>query len=137
MQVFNGSIILLKSLGRKGGSVMEKEVFPKMIKDLPEVDLPFKGVKGWLLQGIDKQVVFFDIEPIDVIPEHSHGEQWGIVIEGELELAVDGMKKAYRKGDYYYIPAGALHSVTFKTQAKVIDFFADVNRYKPKQKKLI
>ena len=114
--------------------MMKKEVYPKMIKDLPEVDLPFKGAKGWLLQGIDKQVVFFDIEPTCAVPEHSHGEQWGVVIEGEIELAVDGIKKAYRKGDYYHIPAGALHSVTFKTQVKVIDFFADVNRYKPKSK---
>ena len=55
---------------------MEKEIYPKMITELPEVDISLKGVKGWLLQGIDKQVVFFDIEPDASIPEHSHGEQW-------------------------------------------------------------
>jgi quercetin dioxygenase-like cupin family protein len=113
---------------------MNKEVYPKMIKDLPEVDIPFKGVKGWVLQGVDKQLVFFDIEPIAQIPEHSHGEQWGIVVEGEMELTISGLKKVYQKGDGYYIPAGALHSVTFKTRTKVIDLFADVNRYNPKPK---
>ena len=47
---------------------MEKEIYPKMITGLPEVEIPLKGVKGWLLQGIDKQVVFFDIEPGSAIP---------------------------------------------------------------------
>ena len=113
---------------------MEKEIYPRMITEFPEVDIPFKGVKGWLLQGIDKQVVFFDIEPNASIPEHSHGEQWGVVIEGEIELMVNGVEKVYRKGDYYHIPAGALHSATFRTLSKAIDFFAEASRYKPKPK---
>ena len=113
---------------------MDDEIYPEMIRNLPEADVPFEGVKGWLLQGTDKQVVFFDLEPVGKIPEHSHGEQWGVVIEGEMELVVDGAKKLYRKGDCYHIPAGALHSVTVRTKLKAIDFFADVNRYKPKLK---
>ena len=113
---------------------MEKEIYPKMITGLPEVDIPFKGLKGWLLQGIDKQVVFFDIEAGSTIPEHSHGEQWGVVVDGESELVVDGVKKICRKGDTYHIPTGALHSVTFRTRFKTIDFFAEVDRYKSKLK---
>ncbi|MGA2317900.1 MAG: cupin domain-containing protein [Thermodesulfobacteriota bacterium] len=114
---------------------MDEEIYPKMITDLPEIDIPLKGVKGWLLQGTDKQVVFFDIEPVGAIPEHSHGEQWGVVIEGETELTVNGVKKIYRKGDHYHIPAGALHSARFRTRVKAIDFFAEANRYKPKPKR--
>ncbi len=114
---------------------MGKEAYPKMVTDLPEIDISLKGVRGWLLQGTDKQVVFFDIEPVGAIPEHSHGEQWGIVVEGEAELIVNGVKKIYRKGDHYHIPAGALHSATFRTQFKAIDFFAEANRYKPKPKR--
>jgi quercetin dioxygenase-like cupin family protein len=113
---------------------MTEEIYSTMIAGLPEIEIPFKGVKGWLLQGVDKQVVFFDIEPTASIPEHSHGEQWGIVVEGESELVVDGVKKICRKGDTYYIPAGAVHSVTFRTHFKTIDFFAEPNRYKPKSK---
>jgi quercetin dioxygenase-like cupin family protein len=113
---------------------MEKKIYPQMITELPEVEIPFNGVKGWLLQGIDKQVVFFDIETKASIPEHSHGEQWGVVVDGEAELVVDGVKKICRKGDTYHIPAGGLHSVTFRTRFKTIDFFAEVDRYKPKSK---
>ena len=114
---------------------MEKKIYPQMITELPEVEIPFNGVKGWLLQGIDKQVVFFDIETNTSIPEHSHGEQWGIVVEGEAELIVNGIKRICRKGDHYYIPSGALHSVTIRTRLKAIDFFAEPNRHKPKSKR--
>ena len=113
---------------------MEKEIYPKMITELPEVDIPFGGVKGWLLQGTGKQVVFFDIDPVGAIPEHSHGEQWGVVVEGKAELVVNGVKRVYRKSDYYHIPAGAVHSATFRTHFKAIDFSAEANRYTPKPK---
>jgi quercetin dioxygenase-like cupin family protein len=116
----------------EGAYAMSSEVFAKMITDMPEADIPFKGMRGWLLQGTRGQVVFFDIEPVGEVPEHSHGEQWGIVIEGELSLVIDGVRRVYRKGDHYHIPAGALHSATFSSPCKVIDFFADVDRYRPK-----
>jgi len=114
---------------------MGEEIFPKMVTDLPEIDIPLEGVRGWLLQGTDRQVVFYEIEPIGAIPEHSHGEQWGIVVEGEAELIVNGVKKICRKGDHYHIPSGALHSVTVRTRSKAIDFFAEANRHKPKSKR--
>ena len=111
---------------------MDDEIFPKMIRDMPEADIPFDGMRGWLLQGTHRQVVFFDIEPVGKVPAHSHGEQWGIVVEGELSLTIDGVARLYRKGDHYHIPAGAPHSATFSCPCKVIDFFADVDRYKPR-----
>lgn len=113
---------------------MEKKIYPQMITELPEVEIPFKGVKGWLLQGIDKQVVFFEIETYASIPEHSHGEQWGVVVDGEAELVVGGVKKILKRGDTYHIPSGALHSVTVRTGVKAIDFFAEANRHTPKSK---
>ena len=35
----------------------------EMIENLPDVDVPIEGVRGKLLQGADRQVVFFDIDP--------------------------------------------------------------------------
>jgi len=106
--------------------------WPDIIKNLPDVDVPFSGVYGKLLQGKDCQQVFFEIEPIGEIPPHSHGAQWGVVLGGEMMLTIEGNTKKYGKGDSYYIPAGAVHSANFLTKVFAIDFFDDKNRYSQK-----
>lgn len=110
---------------------MADDLYPPIIRDLPLANIPFKGVKGHLLQGTSRQLVFFDIEPIGKIPEHSHGAQWGVILEGEVELTISGITNTYHKGDSYYIPAGAPHSVSVKTHCKALDLFAEVDRYQP------
>ena len=110
-----------------------KNIFPEMINSLPEADIEFKGVKGWISQSKDHQMVFLEIDPIGKVAEHYHGAQWGIIIEGEMELTIGGVKKTYKKGDTYYIPDGVLHSAEFRNKTWALDFFADKNRYKPKK----
>ena len=109
------------------------EFYPELIQHLPEAEIPFDGVKGRLMQGADQQIVFFEIEAIGAVAEHSHGAQWGVVFEGEMELTIGGEKKTYCKGDHYYIPAGVLHSAVFKKKTYLMDLFADAHRYLPKQ----
>jgi quercetin dioxygenase-like cupin family protein len=111
---------------------MTEVKYPDMIENLPDIDLDAKGVRGKLLQAGDKQLVFFDIEPIGSVPPHSHGAQWGIVVDGEAELTIDGQTRTVRKGDSYYIPAGVVHSATVNSQFKAIDIFDESARYKPK-----
>jgi quercetin dioxygenase-like cupin family protein len=105
------------------------KIYPEMIRQLPEADIPFHGIRGWLLQGHDHQVVFFDIEPIGEVAEHTHGPQWGIVIDGVMELTIAGETRTYQKGDHYFIPGGVVHSAVFKSRCWVVDFFGDKNRY--------
>ena len=107
-------------------------LFPEVITGLPEADIPFEGVRGWLSQSTDHQIVFFEIEAIGQVEEHSHGTQWGVVFEGAMDLTVGGETKTYRKGDCYYIPSGIPHSAVFKTKTWLMDFFADKDRYLPK-----
>ena len=89
-------------------------IYPELVRNLPDADIPFKGVEGKLFQGNDHQIVFFVIDPIGVVAEHSHGAQWGIVFEGEMDLTIDGKTKTYKKGDRYFIPSGVKHSANFK-----------------------
>ena len=108
-----------------------KNLFPEIIKNLPEADIEFKGVKGWISQSKNHQIVFLEIDHIGKVAEHSHKAQWGIVIEGEMELTIGGITNTYKKGDTYYIPDGVKHSAIFKSKTWAIDFFADFERYKP------
>lgn len=108
---------------------MPSAPYPDSITSLPVADIPFEGVTGYLSQAEDHQIVFFDIEPIGEIPPHSHGEQWGIVVEGEMELTIGDETRRYGPGDSYIIPAGVVHSATFSSRVRVIDVFADRDRY--------
>ena len=108
------------------------EFYPEMINNLPEADISFPGVRGKLFQGENNQIVFFEIEPIGVVPNHSHCAQWGFVLDGEMEFTIDGITKTYKKGDSYFIGDGVVHSALFKKKTWVIDVFADKNRYLPK-----
>ena len=111
---------------------MEK-IYADFITALPEADISFEGVRGWLSQAGDHQVVFLEIDAIGEVAEHKHGAQWGIVVEGEMELSIGGVSKIYRKGDSYYVPAGVLHSAVFKKKTWAIDVFADRDRYLAKK----
>ncbi len=106
--------------------------YPEIITGLPEADIPFNGVRGWLSQGKVHQIVFFEIEPTGEVAAHKHGAQWGVVFDGEMELTIGGDTRTYRKGDHYFIPAGVLHSAVFKIRTWLMDFFADPARYKAK-----
>ncbi len=106
--------------------------FPEFITKLPTADIPLDGVRAWISQARDHQVVFFDIDPIGEIPPHSHGEQWGIVVEGAMELTIGGVTRTYSAGDSYHIPAGVEHGAKFLSHFRTIDIFADADRYKPR-----
>ena len=64
---------------------------------------------------------------------HAHGAQWGIVVDGAMDLTIGGKTQTYRKGDSYYIPAGTIHAARFRERTYVIDVFADKKRYKAKK----
>ena len=36
-------------------------VYPDFIRNLPEVDVPVNGIRGWLLENDRQQIVFFEI----------------------------------------------------------------------------
>jgi quercetin dioxygenase-like cupin family protein len=108
------------------------DFYPGVITDLPEADIPFEGVKGWLSQATDHQVVFFEIEAIGEVAPHSHGAQWGTVFKGEMDLTIGGTTNTYRRGDSYFIPAGVKHSAVFREKTWLMDFFEDKERYKIK-----
>jgi quercetin dioxygenase-like cupin family protein len=109
---------------------MEKFDFPPFLKSLPEADLPIEGLIPWLFKGEQGQVVLFKATRELSMPVHSHVEQWGIVVDGEVEMIIDGVTRTYRRGDSYHLPAGTPHGALIREGAHIIDFFADPNRYR-------
>lgn len=108
---------------------MEKE-FPEFIRCLAQADLPFEGLRGWVLQSEYGQVLFNESEVKLVVPEHKHGDQWGIVTAGRIELIINGEQNTFVQGDSYFIPAGTLHSAVIYPGFRAVDYFADKERYR-------
>ncbi len=109
--------------------------FPKVITDMPEAEIPFDGVHGWIAQGENHQLVFFEIDPSAEVPEHSHEyAQWGVVLDGEMELTIDGETQVYGKGQDYIIPPHARHSAKSLSRVRVLDLFQEKTRYRTKNR---
>lgn len=105
--------------------------FPEFIKAFPGIDVPFSEdvVQTAAVQSDAGLVAFFSFLKDMELPVHSHGAQWGTVVEGEIEFNIGGETKVYRAGDSYSIPAGVEHGALIKSGTRVIDVFEEANRY--------
>jgi quercetin dioxygenase-like cupin family protein len=107
--------------------------YPEVITRLPEADIKFEGIRAWILQSMKHQLVFFEMKTSVCVPEHCHDyDQWGFMIQGKMELTVDGEKRTIENGDEYVIPAHAKHSARTLANSRVIDFFSEKSRYRAK-----
>jgi quercetin dioxygenase-like cupin family protein len=106
--------------------------FPDFIQSLPELDLPWEGVSGHLLQGQKQQVAFIRFEKDTSVPTHSHRAQWELVLAGEVSLTIGSEAKTYRPGESFYIPEGVEHAGAVSAGYRAVIFFDQVDRYKVK-----
>jgi quercetin dioxygenase-like cupin family protein len=109
--------------------------YPEFIKAFPSIDVPFPEdvVQTAVVQSDAGLVAFFTFLKDMELPVHSHGAQWGIVVEGEIEFTIGEETKVYRAGDSYSIPAGVEHGALIKSGTRVIDVFEEADRYPIKE----
>ncbi len=108
------------------------DFFPDIIRSLPQADIPIEGLRSWLFQGAGRQVVFMEFSKDAEVPEHSHEAQWGIVLEGKMELTVGNRPRLLQRGDSYSLRAGEKHSARISAGYKDLTFFNQEDRYRPK-----
>ncbi|RKZ15754.1 hypothetical protein DRQ50_07095 [bacterium] len=104
-------------------------VFPSEILALPQVEVPVAGVTGYSLCNGEKQVVFFLFDEGVSVPDHTHCEQLGMVVSGEMVMEVDGETNLFTAGDHYRVPEGVKHRASFSKPTLVIDMSDDPDRY--------
>ena len=109
-----------------------KTIFPEPILNLPQADVPINGMNAYLSQSNNHQILFMEFNEDVNLPEHSHKSQFGIVLEGKIELILDGIKNTYQKGDRYFIPNGIKHSGKIYAGYADITFFNEKDRYNTK-----
>ena len=104
-------------------------IFPEPIVNLPQADMPFSNYEAYLSQSVDHQIIFMRFnEDID-LHEHAHAGQWGIVLEGKIQMTINGDTRIYTKGDRYYIERGAKHSGKIYAGYADMTFFDQKDRY--------
>jgi quercetin dioxygenase-like cupin family protein len=108
------------------------KVFPNPVLRLPEADVPIDGVRAYLSQSNDHQIVFMEFSKDAVVPEHSHESQWGVVLDGRIDLVIEGETRTLGKGDQYFIPKGAKHAAKIYAGYADITFFDQRDRYQRK-----
>ena len=104
-------------------------IFPEPIRNFPEVDMPFSNYEAYLSQGDNHQIIFMQFNEDIELPEHSHEAQWGIVLEGKIELTINGKLGVYVKGDRYFIDKGIKHSGRIFAGYADMTFFNQKDRY--------
>ena len=110
----------------------EEGFFPEIVTKLPQAEIPFEGIRSHLFQGQNQQFVFMSFDKDAEVPEHSHEAQWGVVLDGEIELTIGGKKHVFRRGDTYFIPRGVPHRAKIKRGYKDLTLFDQKDRYKAK-----
>ncbi|MFW9882490.1 MAG: cupin domain-containing protein [Candidatus Thorarchaeota archaeon] len=108
------------------------EIFPEPISELPEADFPLEGITAYLAQGDTFQIIFMKFGKDVIFEEHSPESQWGVFLEGKIDLVIDGEKSQFKKGDRYFIPKGIRHSGKIYKGYADITYFNQKDRYKTK-----
>jgi len=108
------------------------EIFPEPIRNLPQAKIPLDGIKAYLSQADNHQIIFMEFTEDVELPEHSHEAQWGVVLAGKIDLTIDGFERTYTKGDSVFIPTGVKHSAKVHAGYADVSFFNQKDRYKPK-----
>jgi len=111
----------------------KKSFFPDIITNHPDADIPINGVVSKLIQANDQQFIFMEFEDDIEVPIHSHNAQWGVVLNGEMELTVNGVTRLLSKGDTYSIDKDIPHFAKIKKGYKDLTFFDQKDRYKIKE----
>jgi quercetin dioxygenase-like cupin family protein len=109
------------------------EHFPEFIRALPMVDSPLASLRGWMLQTGQALAMFYEIPDGVDVPEHAHGAQWGVVLEGAVEFTIGDETRTYGAGETYFVPDGIEHRAVIHPGYVGIDVFADADRYSARE----
>ena len=85
------------------------------------------GMHGKFLHSGSMTLVYWDLDEGGSFPEHAHPhEQVVNMLEGELDIVVDGRAHRLQPGDVLAIPGNARHSGRAVTRCRVLDVFSPV-----------
>lgn len=84
------------------------------------------GVQTRLAWGERLMMSVVELKPHSLVARHRHPhEQMGLVLEGEVEMAIGEERRLLKKGDAYLVPSNVEHSAqTFASASLALDVFS-------------
>ncbi len=110
--------------------------WPPFVDSWPEAHMETAGLCGRILKGECGWVIFMSADRDILIPMHRHGAQWGIVLDGEMEITVADQTRTYRRGETHYIPASVDHEAVLRAGWRGMYVFARPAEREPDQGRL-
>jgi quercetin dioxygenase-like cupin family protein len=97
-----------------------------LIKNIKPKELA-SGITGYYAHGEKSSFGYLELKKGSQVPLHSHiNEQITYIIEGQLDMMIDGVAYSLIDGMYHVIPSNVPHSAIAITDCKVIDSFSPV-----------
>ena len=85
------------------------------------------GITGHYAHGDKCTLGLVKLEKGSGVPLHNHPqEQITYIIEGQLQMVIDGKDCLLEAGMYHVIPSNIMHSAVALTNCQLIDVFAPV-----------
>lgn len=96
------------------------------LNELQEVE-PVDGFRARFIHSETMTFAYWTIREGAVLPEHAHPhEQVAHLLEGELELIIDGRAMLLTPGMVAVVPSDVQHSGRAVTECRVLDVFCPV-----------
>jgi len=98
----------------------------QLIKELTPKQLT-PGITGYYAHGEKHSFGLVELKAGSRVPMHQHlNEQITFILEGQLDMIIDGKPCSLTSGMYHIIPSNILHSAVAVTDCKLIDTFSPV-----------
>lgn len=98
---------------------------PKITEIIP-IQL-MEGITGHYAHGQQMTFGLVEISEGTIMPEHQHvHEQITYLLEGQLDMVIDGILYTLTAGNYHIISSNIMHGAHAITHCKLIDVFCPV-----------
>ena len=125
-----GTFVILRPPKSPEGGLYSEDFkllfYMQQIKYLSAKELA-PGLTGYYAHGTSMTFGLVEIKAGSILPSHHHvQEQITYIVEGNLDMTIDGKHCPLTAGMYYVIPSNVVHSAVALTDCKVIDVFNPV-----------
>lgn len=107
---------------------MSTASFPDFFSQLSKLEIPEDVARARAMTDT-AQVLFYEVIEGGAADDLSTGAEWGLILEGKVEITIDGTTTTYGKGDTYFIPAGVPNHKLNHPGVVGIDVFEQADRF--------